>query len=254
MVEGYLHKWRRSYDTIDVIITPSLFYKKKFEEFGIKPERIMHIPNFLFGEIPEINNRDDKLKYYLYFGRLSGEKGVMTLIKAFEELDTILYIAGTGPLEGQIKKYIESKKLHNIKMLGFLRGQDLSELVGNAKAIIIPSEWYENGPYSAIEALQLGKPIIGAQIGGIPELIKENGYTFISGDATSLRDKIINIEKCSDDEYKKMEIQSIHLFEQYYKGQYHYNKLIQAYNLAKKNKTPDYGLINRNKTKSKNYS
>ena len=240
VVEGYFHKWRKSYDTIDIIITPSLFYKKKFEEFGIRSEKIVHIPNFVPEAIPKINIRNDSLKYYLYFGRLSEEKGVMTLIKAFEGLDAILYIAGIGPLERKINDYIVSKKLHNIKMLGFLRGQDLSNIIGNAKAIIIPSEWYENGPYSAIETLQLGRPIIGAKIGGIPELINENGYTFISGDAMSLRDKIIDLEQSSREEYTNMENQSVHLFEQYHKGQYHYNKIIQAYGLAMKNKTPNY--------------
>ncbi len=238
--EGYLHKLCRSYDAIDLIITPSLFYKMKFEEFGIRPERVIHIPNFVSGEIPEINVRKDRKKYYLYFGRLSEEKGIKTLIKAFRGMDNILYIAGIGPLENELKKYIENNKLQNIKMLGSLRGQNLIDFVGNAKAIIIPSEWYENGPYSAIEALQLGRPIIGANIGGIPELINQNGQVFISGDVISLRNAITNIEQCSDVEYKKMEIQSNYIYGRFYREQYHYNKLIQAYESVIKIKTPNY--------------
>ena len=103
-VEGYLHKWRKSYDAIDYIITPSEFYKTKFEEFGVQPNRLVHIPNFLDREVPTVNDREDQEKYYLYFGRLSEEKGILTLIKAIENVNANLYIVGSGPLKGEIER------------------------------------------------------------------------------------------------------------------------------------------------------
>ena len=80
--------------------------------------------------------------------------------------------------------------MDNVTLLGFVSGKDLKEIVGNAKAVILPSEWYENGPYSAIEAMALGKPLIVSNNGGLPELIDGNGYIFFDKD-----DFIRSIEK-----------------------------------------------------------
>ncbi len=229
VMEGYIHKWRKSYDVIDLIITPSAFYRKKFIEFGIKPERVVHIPNFLDTEKPEINRRDDSGQYYLYFGRLSEEKGIMTLISAVENTDLTLYIVGTGPLMDKVVKRIESSGLKNIQYLGFKSGQELKDIVGNAKAVVLPSEWYENGPYSAIEALQLGRPIIGADIGGIPELINGNGMVFKSGDAENLQEILRRFNNLSKEEWNKISITSEKMFENSYTANSYFNAIHDLY-------------------------
>ncbi len=232
VAEGYLHKWKKSYDIIDTIITPSAFYKKKFEEFGIAAERVVHIPNFLYRDKPQVKKSVDCKNYYLYFGRLSEEKGILTLIKALEGSDILLYIVGTGPLKDKIERYVTDRKLGNIKLFGFKKDQELVDLVGNAKAVILPSEWYENGPYSAIEALQLGRPIIGADIGGIPELVKGNGFLYQSGNVDELRDKIDLIEKMNEDQYCEFENNSCQLFEEEYVWRSHLKKLSEVYERA----------------------
>lgn len=229
VIEGYVHKWRKSYNVINTIVTPSLFYKKKFEEFGVNPERIVHIPNFLDREYPKVEELEDKEKYYLYFGRLSKEKGVLTLVKAAQNSSINIKIVGTGPIQDDIKKYIEDNKINNIKMLGFMSGQALTNIVGNAKAIILPSEWYENGPYSAIESLQLGRPIIGADIGGIPELIKDNGFLFKSSDINDLHDALIKMQNINEQEYENMKKASAKLFEETYTKEVHYKMLRDVY-------------------------
>lgn len=229
MIEGYVHKWRKSYDVINTIITPSLFYKKKFEEFGISPERVVHIPNFLDKECPNVEELEDKEKYYLYFGRLSEEKGVLTLVKAVQNTDINLKIVGTGPIQDEIKKYIQENNINNINMLGFMNGQALTNVVGNSKAVILPSEWYENGPYSAIESLQLGRPIIGADIGGIPELIKNNGVLFKSGSVNELHNALLKIENMSEEEYENMKKASVQLFKETYTKEVHYKMLKDVY-------------------------
>lgn len=231
-VEGYLHKWRKSYDAVDYIITPSEFYKTKFEEFGVQPNRIIHIPNFLDREVPTVNDREDREKYYLYLGRISEEKGTLTLVKAFEKTKASLYIAGTGPLSSQLQAYIEQQKLKNIRLLGFKSGRELTDLVGNAKAVVLPSEWYENGPYSAIEALQLGRPLIGADIGGIPELVENNGFLFKSGSFEDLTKKLIRMEGLSEEEYRKKVAESYELYAKNYTADDHYRKLRKIYEKA----------------------
>ena len=233
--EGYFYQWRKSYDVIDYIITPSNFYRNKFIEFGVNPEKVVHIPNFLDRNKTVVNNRIDRKLYYLYFGRLSEEKGILTLIKAMKYISASLYIVGSGPLKSEICNLIEANKLNNIKMLGFKGGQELIDIVGNAKAVVLPSEWYENGPYSAIEALQLGRPIIGANIGGIPELVDGNGFLFESGNVTSLISAIYKIEMESDDIYNMHEKKSEEIFEQYYTAEKHVRDLSEVYSKAVKN-------------------
>lgn len=231
-IEGYLHKWRKSYDAIDYIITPSDFYRKKFIEFGVNPERVVHIPNFLDREKPSVNKRDDNKRYFLYFGRLSEEKGILTLIKAMEGIESDLYIVGSGPLKEEIQGYISTNNLINIKLLGFKSGQELIDIVGNAKAVVLPSEWYENGPYSAIEALQLSRPIFGAKIGGIPELINNNGYLFKMGNIESLVDALESFEYLSKNDYEKLEIKSKEMYLNYYTWAVHKKLLYEVYEKA----------------------
>lgn len=236
VAEGYLHRWRKSYDAIDAIITPSAFYKKKFEEFEVKSERLYHIPNFLDREDPDTNVREDAKQYVLYFGRISEEKGVLTLVRAVRKLETPLYIVGTGPLKDSIEKYVKKNKISNVQLLGFKSGQELVDLVANAKAVILPSEWYENGPYSAIEALQVKRPIIGADIGGIPELISDNGYLFESGNSVQLRKAIRKLCQLSEEEYRELEEHSYQLFRKCYTWTSHYEALQKVYSKAIKNK------------------
>lgn len=226
--EGVLHRKRKSYDAIGMIINPSEFHRKKFIEFGVSPERLVHIANFFAGVPYTVNKTEDRESYYLYFGRLSHEKGVSNLVKAVGR-DYPLCIAGTGPVEEEIKSYISENNLRNIKMLGFKSGQELYDIIGNAKAVVIPSVVYENSPYSGIEALSLSRPIIGADIGGIPELISNNGFLFESGNADSLKEIINQFENLSDDEYRKMKKASFSLYQSQHTPDNYYKRLMEVY-------------------------
>ena len=128
-----------------------------------------------------------KASYVLFFGRFSEEKGVHTLIKAAEMLPDIHFVfAGQGPLEEEVKKVV------NIKDVGFQIGEDLQRLIAGARFSVYPSEWYENCPFSVMESQMYGTPVLGAKIGGIPELIQngKTGELFKSGDVAELVEKI----------------------------------------------------------------
>ena len=154
-IEATNYKRMKIYDDIDLYITPSYFYKKKLEESGIIHSEIIHIKNFLPTDTVYSDNNPDN-GYLLYFGRISEEKGVLTLVKAVEKLENNipLIILGTGPIEDEIKEYIKAHNLGNrIKALGFKSGDELKKYVAEAKCVILPSEWYENGPYTIMEAM-----------------------------------------------------------------------------------------------------
>ena len=105
--------------------------------------------------------------YVLYFGRFSEEKGIGTLIKVCKELPDVQFIfAGTGPLEETVNG------IKNIKNVGFQKGEALEKLIREARFSIYPSEWYENCPFSVMESQMYGTPVLGADIGVIPELIE----------------------------------------------------------------------------------
>lgn len=233
-VESYLHAFKKSYDCIDKIITPSAFYRDKFIEFGVDADRVVHIPNFLDRDTPVVNTSDDRNAYFLYFGRLSHEKGIHTLVSAMKGIHTPLYIVGSGDERQKIEDRIARTGMNHVQLLGFKSGQELIDVVGNAKAVILPSEWYENGPYSAIEALQLGRPLIAANIGGIPELVKGNGILFEPKDVRGLHGALRAMERADEETCRTYETKSQDLFEKEYTPKIHYQRLMKVYEEAMK--------------------
>lgn len=144
-------------------------------------------------------------KYFLFFGRLSYEKGVKTLLSAFAQLpDCRLKVVGTGPLEKELKQFTSENGMNNVEFLGYKRGQELINLVTNAYFVIVPSEWYENNPMTIIESYSVGTPVIGARIGGIPEIIVngKSGYQFESANTDSLVSRIKAVSDLTTEEYK----------------------------------------------------
>lgn len=185
--EMCLHSMLRSFDAIDTIITPSRFYRNKFIEFGYAPERIVHIPNFVDTKANQPNYFSQG--YIAYVGRISKEKGIMTLIQAMRNVKSIdLYIVGDGPLKNEAEKQIEHFNLSNVKMLGFQTGKKLDSIIKNSKFTVLPSEWYENSPMSVFESMSYGKAVIGSNMGGIPELIEheKTGLVFESKNSEQL--------------------------------------------------------------------
>ena len=192
-IEGKYYRNKKIYTKkIDYIITPSEFYRSKFIEDGINENKIEAIHNFI-----DINNYNLETKnndYALYIGRLSKEKGILNLIKAFSEIkNKKLYIAGDGPEKEKINQIIKEEKLEeNIILLGYLKQEEVKEYIKNASFIVVPSIWYENCPYSVLETQAIGKAVIGANIAGIPELVKdkENGLIYKYDDISELKEKM----------------------------------------------------------------
>lgn len=181
---------KRLEECTDLFVCPSRFMAEKMAQGGFRKDKLKVLCNFID---VEKCRKDDYAKqdYYCYVGRLSHEKGVGTLVEAAARLPYKLKIIGGGPLSEELR--IKSEEIKgNVEFLGFCQWNDIKDIVGKAKFTVIPSEWYENNPLSVIEAECLGTPVLGARIGGIPELIDEdmNGMTFESGNADDLAGKI----------------------------------------------------------------
>jgi glycosyltransferase involved in cell wall biosynthesis len=199
-IEMYLHhKIMDIYDNVDVFIAPSLFLKDKLIEMGFKKE-IVYLPNFIdserFNTLDVImNDTNEDEKTFVYFGRLTHGKGLITLLEAAnlwlqnnKNVKVVVKIIGDGILKNDLQEIVKATAIHNVRFLGYMKGEELFREIKKSIAVIIPSEWYENNPMAVIEAFALGKPVIGSRIAGIPELVKDNytGLTFQTKNAFDL--------------------------------------------------------------------
>lgn len=240
-VEALNYKRMRVYDDVDLYICPSDFYRKKHQESGITKSKIIHKKNFLpLGT--EFSCETKHEDYFLYFGRLSQEKGIMTLIKAFEksESKSPLYILGTGDMEDEIKLYIKNHKLENrVKLFGFKTGEELKSFVKKAKCIVLPSEWYENGPYAIMEAMSVGKPVIVSNIGGLPEIVqhKVTGFIFEPWSVEQLSACIDEVNSLSFEEYEKMSEKATATAKELFDADRYYTELMACYKECIQKKT-----------------
>ena len=206
----------------------SKFAQKKHIEFNPGyASKAVQLYNFT-PDIPTRINKKINHRYLLYFGRLSNEKGINSLLEAIRDIPEIdLKIIGRGPLS----KEIGNNYPKNVSFLGFKEGQELKEYVKNALFTIVPSEWYENNPLSIIESLSLGTPVIGSNIGGIPELIQDEktGFTFTMGSPADLTKTIRKAIAIPEEKLYEMSIACNKFAQQHFSADKHFNYLISIY-------------------------
>jgi glycosyltransferase involved in cell wall biosynthesis len=218
---------------IDKFIMVSKFVLEKHVEY--KPSlknKAVNIYNFteIWGNNNKIYGSHD---YYLSFGRLSREKGLLTLLKAWRKFPRLkLKIAGEGEYRNEICQFIKENHLTDVEMLGLLNGDDLIRQIQGAKFIVVPSEWYEPFGLTIIESFAHGTPVIGAKIGGIAELIKDkyNGILFESNNVVSLAAAIRAAESISQENYYQMSKKAFESVNNQFNKEIYYNNLIEVYN------------------------
>jgi glycosyltransferase involved in cell wall biosynthesis len=205
-----------------------MFSLKKHLEAGIPEEKLVHIPNFI--KLKNFEPAYEPGDYILFVGRLSKEKGVLTLLKAIKGLDIELKIVGDGPIREEYEKYIRIERITNVTFEGYKSGEGLKSLYKNSSFIVFPSECYEVFGLIAVEASAYGKPVIGSNIGAIPEIIinEKTGLLFEIGDYNELREKmkylLTNpslIAQMGKDARKRAEEE--------YNAELHYKRLMEVY-------------------------
>jgi glycosyltransferase involved in cell wall biosynthesis len=228
-MEAYNRKYfTNPLDYVDHFIFVSEFSKFKHFDFnkGYKT-KASHLYNFT--TIPKDFSITDKGKYFLFFGRLSKEKGLYTLVNAAIKNNCVLKIAGGGPLEAEIIEFAKNNK--NIEYLGHQSGEALAALIKQASYVVVPSEWYENNPMTVLEAYALGKPIIGAKIGGIPEIVIDHktGFLFESRNEDDLSRTMLKAATIDEKNYAEMSLNARQFAETHFGEEAHYTKLMDIY-------------------------
>jgi len=218
---------------LDGVIYVSNFAKQKHlqynADFSKVPGIVLH--NFVAEKKSDFLAKN-KRSYFLYFGRLSHEKGVRTLIEAFRRMpDLQLKIVGIGPEEQELIDYVRNNKITNIEFMGFKTGDDLKKTVSAASFVIVPSEWYENNPMTIIESYSMGVPVIGAKIGGIPEILPDGktGFLFVPKDSEDLENVVSRASQLNAVAYKIMSDNALQFAADNFDEHLYYQKLIEFY-------------------------
>ena len=198
-------------------------------QYGVPEEKISTVHNFT--DVNNFTPNYDEGDYILYFGRVHRSKGILTLIEAAAPLKQVpLYIVGDGEAMAEVKQFIEKNRCEHIHLLGFKQGDELKKLIQKSICTVLPSEWYENCPMSVLESYAYGKPVIGANIGGIPELIVdgEDGFLVPSAGTETLREKLLwmgehKVEAAEMGRIGRMKM------EREFNAEIHYEKIFDIY-------------------------
>ena len=252
--KGTLKRCFKGSFTKSLILSTSLFFRRKFynplelidgwifTSWFTYHKHLQYMPNLINSDAINLYNFNPNLpfkninksarNYFLYLGRLSNEKGLITLIMAFSRLrDIRLKIAGSGPQEIDLKDKVEKLGIDNIEFTGFKSGDELNSIISNASFNIVPSEWWENNPMSIIESNAAGIPVIGANVGGIPEIIIDGktGYLFEMKNVDNLTKVITKANSLSADEYNTMSNNAIEFALKFFNKEQYINSLLEYY-------------------------
>jgi len=184
--------WARGWvDRVRAFLAPSRFLAAKVVEHGMPADRV-RVRDYCL-RLDTYGAAVERGDHVLYAGRLSREKGVLTLLQAVGRVPGLeLRVAGTGPLEPELHRMADDAAPGRVRFLGYLNPEALREELARAAFTVVPSEWYENQPFAVLEAFALGTPVLGADIGGIPELVEagRTGLLFRSGSLDSLAEAL----------------------------------------------------------------
>jgi len=226
-MEMTIHKLMQVYEKhVDLFIAPSTFVQETLVEFGQNPNKIITIPHFIDPDFLDtaksIKPLKNKKPYVLYFGRLAEEKGVDKILEMvyIYKPDIEVKIAGTGPLEQALQAYCELNSLNNIEFLGHLEADELIATIKGAKAVIMPSRFYETFGFAALESMALGTPIIASNAGALKNLIPSDlGILFARDDKKAMAqslDKVLTWDKTKIQKRANEEIDKFYLPEKHY--------------------------------------
>jgi len=198
-------------EKVDLYIALTEFARQKFIQGGLPGEKIVVKPNFIASDelgvmSDELRVMSDEVKlityhpslttqqsYVLFVGRLSPEKGIQTLLRAWKGLKRIpLKVLGDGPLRKEVEDFIEKEGLSYVEVLGHRPRDEVFRLMKEARVLVFPSEWYETFGMTIIEAFACGLPVLASRLGAMEEIVEDGrtGLLFEPGNAEDLAEKV----------------------------------------------------------------
>lgn len=231
--EAQFLKWGRYYDKIDLYIAECDFYKNLFQNARVTKSRIIRMNNFLpssqeYAPCAGLGN------YILYFGRYSREKGVLTILKAYSQLNCQerLVLVGRGPEDEKIRAFVKENNLEDrVQVNGAIFGSEMDKIIAGAKIVLVPSEWYENGAFVALQALAKGKIVVASKIAGLAEIIQDSQTGFLAevGNPASFAEKITEALNLSPSEATEMSLRIVEYAKKRCDAKAYIDKLLEEY-------------------------
>ena len=223
-ISRIFNKNRKLLRYIDKFIALTEFTKKEYIKAELPSDKIIVKPNFLSKkkiEKPKINKKEGAI----FASRISKEKGIITLLKAWGTIDLDIKVLGDGPLLNKLK--LKNKK---VKFFGDVSREAVRKEIGNSKFLIFPSEWYECMPMTILEAFKEETLVLASNIGSIKSIIKDkhNGILFTPGDPNDLNIKVKWILN-NPEECKSIVSNAYNDFIENYTEENNYKKLIEVY-------------------------
>lgn len=200
-----------------LFIIPSEHIRAYLVDSGVSSERIALHPHIV--SISKCQNRSPGIHsdgYVAYLGRLSPEKGLMLLMKAAVRFPEVTFrIAGVGPMEDELRGFVEKHNLSNVHFCGFLAGEDKARFLQEATLLVAPSECYESFGQVVVEANAVGTPVVAANHGGLASLVKngETGWLFTPSDEQHFF-KVLS-DAWNDPNRKRISLNATKYFENY---------------------------------------
>ena len=228
-LETTLHNFLGSYKkNVDLFVLPSHFHMNKLIDWGLPAEKARYVPNAV--DVSGLVADYTAGKRFVFVGRLSEEKGLLTFVKAVAQAGVQATIVGTGPQEAELRALVDSSGA-DVEFAGYQTGDALFDIVRNAKALVLPSECYENAPVVLLEAYGVGTPVLGSDLGGIPELIQPGvtGQLATAGDVSSFAEQLSAMADRSDSELGEMGRAGRTFVEERFSREHYLDGLLEVY-------------------------
>lgn len=223
-----LHRrWKIYQNNVAKFIPPSEFVRQRMIESGFEADSIVTIPHFI--DVSSVKAKEDDEEYILFVGRFVEEKGTEVLIRAMAELPEVkCKLLGAGPDEGRLRDWAEG--MNNIEWLPWQKGGVPWEVYRGARAVVVPSIWYEVFGLVALEAMAAGTPVIASEIGGLAEVVDDGrtGKLVPPGDVQALR---VAIEELMQNKQRALELGRAGRakVETEYTPELHYERIIKVF-------------------------
>lgn len=227
-IEAYAHRLMHLRERVDLFLTPSVFLRTKLLESGFSPSRVVHLPLFLPDEMFHGNIKDKG--YLLFMSKLDPIKGIFPLLEACARVPKVNFIFA-GCVEETVERHVQQVLPKNANYVGMKHGNELRKLLLGARAVILPSLWYENQPFTITEAFATGKPVIASDLGGMTELVQhdERGLLVQPGNVNALVEAIQLINR-HPEKTRQMGRKAQDYARKEHGAKNHYQRLMQIYN------------------------
>lgn len=224
------HRLAHTWDCVDLFVAVSEFQRKILIHGGLPEDKVIVKPNFV--GVDTWNAEKATGSFALYVGRLSTEKGIRTLLSAWNtgKIPLRLKIIGDGPMAGEVRACSAANSA--VEFLGLQSHEVVYNEMAAAKFLVFPSEWFEGFARTVVEAFSQGTPILAANLGAVSELVEDGitGYRFLAGNAGALIAGAMRFLR--DKDYARMRANCRHLFLGKFTAEINYTLLMEIYGRA----------------------